>query len=663
MKRFLLTLLLVAIPAYADEPQLDHAFGPTESWQSLAFSPDSKKLAIAGSEGVKIYETATGRVLETRPACGWKTISVAWSPNGKDLVAGGIMLADKQRGEIVLWREGHKPLHWTTGNSFVEALAFSPDSRTLATGAAGNLSENASIGSVRTWSVATGKLQHTFLNHSRHSVSVAFSNDGKKLGYSINSGYNRTGQTFLADAATGRVLKRWRRVAQPLLMNGSGPVFQPDLLARRLKNNVEVRVEAIEDEDHMRYRYTARRMGQKKMLVDTELGVGASGAVFSGDYLATTMKENAWPGYESYATLWKISGNPPRAKAFKTFNRTLAPVFLSASNDRSTLTFTTNRGTAVVGSKFSQPRLVPPYTGLTPLPFAPTLSHDGQTLYNGKWLNIGPLKPVELVQEERVNKLGGSDNVLSPDGKALATLVGIVELASVPSRNLSLKRLNIPLPDKPGASEPEMLDSVWSPDSARIARLVSVPDERNRLFLYSRAGQLEREMGLPKQDRDFLTATFSPDGIRLATISASTSDYSLWHLDLWDATTGKHEDEIRISPLQTQLKIETPTPTLSFSPSGKRLGMSGIFFQNGKWSPRLLVVDVATKARGGSLPMPYTSFEFRHTAVGMWTFLDEKRVALLNGNALEVWDDRAHRRQKSLFLVPRPGGFQIVSRP
>ncbi|RZK36131.1 MAG: hypothetical protein EOO61_10880 [Hymenobacter sp.] len=84
MKKLLLLLVLFIGCVHADEPQIDHTYGPSY----LAFSPDGKRLAVAGSDGVKIYESATGRVLETRRGSSFGTFSLAWSRDGKTLAAG-----------------------------------------------------------------------------------------------------------------------------------------------------------------------------------------------------------------------------------------------------------------------------------------------------------------------------------------------------------------------------------------------------------------------------------------------------------------------------------------------------------------------------------------------------------------------------------------------
>jgi WD40 repeat protein len=161
---------------------------------SLAFSPDGKALATAGRDGaVHLWEAQSGK--ETGQLKGHKhrVVAVAWSPDGKAIASG-----DAQ-ATIRLWDVGtSKDTQTIEMKSGAEqlALAFSPDSKTLACAGAWNDSSFLPKGGINIqgiemtpkegyavlqWEVATGKEIRRFTGPKANIESVAFSPDGKAL--------------------------------------------------------------------------------------------------------------------------------------------------------------------------------------------------------------------------------------------------------------------------------------------------------------------------------------------------------------------------------------------------------------------------------------------------------------------------------------------------
>jgi outer membrane protein assembly factor BamB len=168
--------------------------------QGLAFSPDSKTLALATWQGlIKVLDLSTGTDLPApKPHQDW-ACAVAFSPDGKLLAsAGGSEFkpernGGKTTGQVKLWDvAAAKELGEFVGHSNkVFSAVFSPDGMTLATGGADQ--------TARLWDVATRKQRLLLLGHADAIWCVAFSPDGKTV---ASASADRT--VKLWDAATGQ---------------------------------------------------------------------------------------------------------------------------------------------------------------------------------------------------------------------------------------------------------------------------------------------------------------------------------------------------------------------------------------------------------------------------------------------------------------------------
>lgn len=674
MKQIALALLLAVAPAYADEPQLDHAYGSSASPHALAFSPDATKLAVAGSDGVKIYETATGRVLETRPAGRLTTDSVAWSPDGRSLAAGGRTFTAKHVGEIWVWRTGQKPLHWTTGETAIESLAWSPDSRTLATAGGSDFMGEEGNGTACLWDASSGHLKRTLGAYYSSNASIAFSSDGKVVGFSSDGERSGRPQTTVCDVVSGRVLKRWEESAIPLHFNGHNPLLAKAPLARDFKDGFERRIEVSYDKD-FRYRFVAHKAGAVQAATDTVLGIGDRSAKFGGDYLAATMKPQM--GDDTKTTgIWKISGQPPRAKFLREIGRrTSSPLQLVISSDRKTLALGSRTGTTLFDANFSDVRPMPPRNPKQRWDdprLALSLSADGKRVFDGRWLDGSSEQPKVVVSLDGVYQFAGREAVLSPDGQILAGHVSQKEGAFLKRADGSEVELRLPpRPQEPGEEVEEETEEeeaeeeeengrpvrfhsgAWAPDSSRLVVLGGINHDAP-LPLFDVKGQFLREFKVEYERIDWTAAAFSPDSQRLVAAGNSESGNGM-KLCLWKGDEPETD-------LQIDLKEEAPDfpgggiGSLAFSPDGTTIGAGGVVFSGGVFAPCIQFFDSSTGNKIGSLPQKLYEGQ-------TWVFLDARRVALLNGNAIEVWDFRTHQREKSVFIVPKPGGLQLVSQP
>jgi len=163
----------------------------------VAFTPDGKSLAVTAHSGVKILDAETGNLVRTfRPAKGGMITWLEISPDGA-VLAGASVVSTQAMGHIMvtLWdlQSGAilRSLDWNAG-AMGGMFAFSPDSKTLATGGHSEVKKELIVlddkrtamrkavdYSVKLWDVATGRLIWTSTIGNRRNVSaLVFTPDG-----------------------------------------------------------------------------------------------------------------------------------------------------------------------------------------------------------------------------------------------------------------------------------------------------------------------------------------------------------------------------------------------------------------------------------------------------------------------------------------------------
>jgi WD40 repeat protein len=142
--------------------------------EALAFSPDSKKLATGGQDGVvRFWDTTTGKQVGEPLKIEHPVWALAFDSTGKQLLVGSG--DEKGDGEARLWEPAMaKPVGVPLPHQgLVYAVAFSPDGKTIATGSADR--------TARFWEAATGRPTGPPLLHPAPVRAIAFSPDGKVL--------------------------------------------------------------------------------------------------------------------------------------------------------------------------------------------------------------------------------------------------------------------------------------------------------------------------------------------------------------------------------------------------------------------------------------------------------------------------------------------------
>jgi WD40 repeat protein len=186
---------------------------------ALAFSPDGKTLAAAVENGTALlWDVQTARLLRTFRGHYGPVLALAFSPNGRVLATGGEMFRGYNNSQypetksylaggdgVKLWdtRSG-KLLHLLSGQKEgIADVAFSPDGKQLASAAWDS--------TVKLWDAQSGKLLRTWTNTQPPTQpawregtmwSVAFSPDGKLV---AGGSFDQT--IKLWDAADGKMLR------------------------------------------------------------------------------------------------------------------------------------------------------------------------------------------------------------------------------------------------------------------------------------------------------------------------------------------------------------------------------------------------------------------------------------------------------------------------
>jgi WD40 repeat protein/serine/threonine protein kinase len=174
---------------------------------SLAFSPDGRWIITAAHELGQdesapgewvLWDTATGRAIESRPTRGSWVVAVA--PSGT-MVAAGLAIGSGNPGTVSLWKMGADRLPCLTDEparvirtelACPRGLAFSPDGRRIAT-------ISCNPGScLELWEVETGTRARAISIASSRIFAVAFRPDGKQLATACTDG-----SVTLYDATTG----------------------------------------------------------------------------------------------------------------------------------------------------------------------------------------------------------------------------------------------------------------------------------------------------------------------------------------------------------------------------------------------------------------------------------------------------------------------------
>src|SRR5262245_7725277 len=159
------------------------------------FSPDRRRLATgAADDSVRLWESDTGRAVAILRGHTCWVRSVAFSPDGKTLLSGSGDPINHRPGETKLWDVATRKLRFTLEGSSADCAAFSPDGKTVAT---------TIMGHVVVWDAATGKAVHDWSAQCKMVNAMAYSPDGRVLATASDNMI-----VCLWDAKTGKAIRQ-----------------------------------------------------------------------------------------------------------------------------------------------------------------------------------------------------------------------------------------------------------------------------------------------------------------------------------------------------------------------------------------------------------------------------------------------------------------------
>lgn len=529
---------------------------PVKEWEypypphvaTVAFSPDGRRLATAGSDGssyegtVKVWDVDTGEMLQHFAKLRTFANAIAFSQDGGFLAAStaGIGGELPEAGRVLVWDAvsgklrhtfqayEQERVHPAEDTYYVTDMAVSPDSLRLAS--------SGSDGTVRIWDLTTGREALALRGHVGAVRSVAFSPNGK----------------WLASTGADRVVRVWNATTGDevnAIRGHTGPIrdvaFSPD--SRRLVSagGAEVRVwDPLANQEAHTFLRDPKTTGVYRVAFSPD-----------GRYLASASI--------SGVIFWDVANEIEHRPTSAIHPGGMSPPgpCLAFSPEGTTIA-TTGLGGATLwdlatGEKV---RLFPDHPEVAQPPYTTTygvaINPDGSRVatVGAGLLTVWEAKPGRILRKVT----GAGDAVaFSPDGRRIATATRGASSSKYPTEvkiwdTLTGEQLN--RFTTPGSSIYSGISAAlgFSPDGKRIATAtgpdrVTAWEADSGKVVFELRGHTGEVFGL----------SFSPDGRRIATASGDQT------VKIWDAEGGQEVLTLR--------GHGTKVVSVAFSPDGQHL--------------------------------------------------------------------------------------------